>query len=271
MRGWLRKRGAPVEEWFKDWFDKDYAAIYAHRDRREAEAAVAMALRLAPQLASGPVLDLGCGGGRHLAVLRRSNPAAFGLDLSRDLLALAPPDLRPWLLRGDMRHLPVRPASLSGICMWFTPFGYFSDRENRELCLRLRDLLRPGGVLVLDYLNAPFVRAHLVAEDVTRHGAIEVSSRRSLEGDRLVKRMTLTHLSLDPQGRMLPGGETGRTREALESLRLYEPAEMRALAAACGLDLMLEVGDYQGAPFDQGGSARWIGFLSRPLSDKISR
>lgn len=259
MRGWLRKRGGPVEEWFKDWFDKDYAAIYAHRDDQEAEAAVAMALRLAPQLGSGPVLDLGCGGGRHLAVLRRSNPAAFGLDLSRDLLALAPPGLRPWLLRGDMRHLPVRPASLSGICMWFTPFGYFSDRENRELCRRLRDLLRPGGVLVLDYLNAPFVRAHLVAEDVARHGDIEVSSRRSLEGDRLVKRMTLTHLG------------TGRTRDALESLRLYEPADLRALAAECGLELVREAGDYQGAPFDPGRSARWIGFLGRPHSDKISR
>jgi len=248
-----------VEEWFRDWFDKDYAAIYAHRDAAEAEAAVAMALALAPQLGSGPVLDLGCGGGRHLAALRRANPLAFGLDLSRDLLALAPAELRPWLVRGDMRRLPLRPGLLSGICMWFTPFGYFSDAENRDLCRQLRGLLRPGGVLVLDYLNAPQVRAHLVPEDVTLHGTIQVRSRRTLEGDRLVKRMTLTHL------------DTGRTREALESLRLYEPAEMRALGAECGLDLMLEAGDYQGASFEQAHSARWIGFLRRPLSDKISQ
>ena len=169
-----------VGEWFKDWFDKDYAAIYGHRDGLEAEAAVAMALARAPQLAAGPVLDLGCGGGRHLEVLRRSNPLAFGLDLSRDLLAMAPTDLRPWLLRGDMRRLPVRPSSLAAICMWFTPFGYFSDAENRDLCRQLRGLLRPGGVLVLDYLNAPQVRAHLVPEDVTLHGTIQVRSRRTL-------------------------------------------------------------------------------------------
>jgi SAM-dependent methyltransferase len=246
-----------VNEWFKDWFDKDYAAIYEHRDGLEAEAAVAMALALAPGLGSGPVLDLGCGSGRHLAVLRRSNPLAFGLDLSRDLLALAPAELRPWLLRGDMRRLPLKPASLAGICLWFTPFGYFADAENRALCHRLRDLLRPGGALVLDYLNAPYVRAHLVAEDVSLHGSIQVSSRRTLEGDRLVKRMTLTHL------------ETGRTRQAMESLRLYEPADMRALVLDCGLELIREAGDYQGSPFLEARSARWIGFLTRPHSDKM--
>ena len=243
-----------MDEWFKDWFDKDYAAIYGHRDEREARAAVAMALALAPALGSGPVLDLGCGSGRHLSALRERNPLAFGLDLSSDLLALAPPELRPWLLRGDMRRLPLRPASLTGICMWFTPFGYFSDAENRALCRRLRELLRPGGVLLLDYLNAPYVRARLVPWDVAMHGAIEVASRRTLEGDRLVKRMTLTHL------------ETGRTREALESVRLYEPAELRALAAESGLDLLREAGDYQGAPFAEADSARWIGFLGRPDS-----
>ena len=246
-------------EWFKDWFDKDYAAIYGHRDEREAEGAVAMALALAPQLGTGPVLDLGCGAGRHLAVLRRSNPGAFGLDLSPDLLALAPRDLRPWLLRGDMLRLQLRPGTLAGICMWFTPFGYFSDQENRALCLRLRDLLRPGGVLLLDYLNAPFVRAHLVPEDDTRHGGIQVRSRRTLEGDRLVKRMTLTHL------------ETGQTRDAMESLRLYEPAELRAMAGASGLELLREAGDYQGAPFVESHSGRWIGFLTRPHSVKMNQ
>jgi SAM-dependent methyltransferase len=244
--------GADVDEWFKDWFDKDYAAIYQHRDAQEAETAVAMALTLAPDLLRGPVLDLGCGSGRHLAVLRRSNPAAFGLDLSRDLLALAPGELRPWLLRGDMRRLPVRPGSLAGICMWFTPFGYFSDAENRALCVQLRGLLRPGGVLVLDYLNAPFVAAHLVPEDVTVQGGIRVRSRRALEGDRLVKRMTLEHL------------DTGRKREALESLRLYQPGELRALAAECGFELQAQAGDYHGRPFEPQGSARWIGFLRRP-------
>jgi SAM-dependent methyltransferase len=247
-----------VGEWFRDWFDKDYAAVYGHRDAREAETAVAMALAAAPALASGPVLDLGCGAGRHLAALRRANPLAFGLDLSADLLALAPAELRPWLLRGDMRRLPVRDGALAGVCLWFTPFGYFPDGDNRALLVRLRSLLRPGGIVLLDYLNAEQVRRTLVPEDTATRGNLQVHSLRALEADRLVKRMTLTDLT------------TGRIRRATESVRLYDPAELRAMAGDCGLELEREAGDYQGATFDSSQSPRWIGFLRKPQSDTMN-
>ena len=241
--------GVVVAEWFRDWFDQDYAEIYVGRGSAEAETAVAMALDKAPSLASGPVLDLACGSGRHLAALRRTNGLAFGLDLSRDLLALAPPELGPWLLRGDMRALPFRDRSLAGICLWFTPFGYFSDEENRALLLRLRRLLRPGGVLVLDYLNAAYVRANLVAEDEALHPGVKVLSRRTVEGHRLIKRMVLTRLA------------TGATRKVTESVRLYEPAELVAMARACGLEVLQAAGNYQGHAFNERFSERWIGFL----------
>jgi SAM-dependent methyltransferase len=240
-----------VQEWFKDWFDQDYASIYAARGPEEAETAVTMALAVAPALGEGPVLDLACGTGRHLAVLRRTNPQAFGLDLSRDLLALAPESLRPWLVRGDMRSLPLRDGTLAGICLWFTPFGYFSDEQNRALLHRLRALLRPGGVLVMDYLNADHVREHLVAEDEAVHHGLRVVSRRTLEGHRLVKRMHLTHL------------ETGATRRVTESVRLYAPQELTAMAGECGLEVIHVAGNYIGESFDRRRSVRWIGFLRK--------
>ena len=239
-----------MPDWFEEWFDEDYALLYAHRDAEEARVAVSQALRAAPELAEGPVLDLGCGSGRHLNFLRQTNPAAFGIDLSRPLLRLAPEALRPWLLRADMRSLPVSQGTLSGVCLWFTPFGYFSDDQNRDLMMTLGRMLRMGGVLLLDYLNAGLVGRTLVPEDTVVRLGMRVRSRRSIEGNRLIKRMTLTHL------------DTDEVREVRESVRLYEPAELQELAAPAGLRLRRVLGTYLGEAFSE-DSPRWIGFFEK--------
>jgi SAM-dependent methyltransferase len=239
-----------LAEWFSEWFDEDYALLYAHRDAEEARLAVGRALRVAPELAEGPVLDLGCGAGRHLEILRRANPLAFGLDLSPSLLRMAPGPLHPWLLRGDMRHLPVKAGTLTGVCLWFTPFGYFSDEENRALMLDLGHCLRQGGVLVMDYLNADLVKRSLVSEDSVVRGGVCAQSRRALEGDRLVKRMVLTRL------------DTGETRQVMESVRLYPPDELQEMAVRAGLRLRRVMGTYSGEAFTE-DSPRWIGIFEK--------
>ena len=239
-----------MADWFEEWFDADYALLYAHRDAEEARMAVGRVLRLAPELAQGPVLDLACGAGRHLEILRRANPLAFGMDLSPTLLGMAAGSLRQWLLRGDMRRLPVKEGSLSGICLWFTPFGYFEDQENRSLLRHLAGLLRPGGVFLLDYLNADLVERTLVPEDTTERKGTRIQSRRSIEGNRLMKRLTLTRLA------------TGEVREALESVQLYHPAELQELASAAGLRVRTVLGNYTGVPFTS-DSPRWIGVFER--------
>ena len=238
-----------MADWFEQWFDEDYAALYAHRDAREAELAVATALREAPELGGGPVLDLACGAGRHLMELRKANGAAFGLDLSPALLRLAPPELRPWLLRGDMRRLPVK-AGLAGIMLWFTPFGYFSDAENEALLGSLAGLLRPGGVLLVDYLHAAELRRGLVAEDTLERNGIRVTSRRRIEGGRVVKDMELLRL------------DTGERRGARESVHLYEPGEFEAMAARAGLRLRKALGHYDGSAFGE-ASPRWIALFEK--------
>jgi len=239
-----------LAEWFESWFDEDYALLYSHRDEEEARVAMERALRVAPELATGPVLDLACGVGRHLEILRRANPLAFGMDLSRTLLGMAPSGLRPWLLRADMRRLPLKAGTLHGICLWFTPFGYFSDDENRELMLQLGGLLKHQGVLVMDYLNADLVARTLVPEDTVEWGEVRAQSRRAIEGDRLVKRMVLTHL------------DSGEQRDVLESVRLYPPRELQEMAVRAGLRLRRVMGTYSGEGFSV-DSPRWIGIFEK--------
>jgi len=239
-----------LTEWFETWFDEDYARLYAHRDAEEARVALGRAMRVAPELTQGPVLDLACGAGRHLEILRRANPLAFGMDLSRPLLQMAPGGLRPWLLRGDMRRIPVKDGTLHGICLWFTPFGYFSDDQNRALMLRLGALLQSQGVLVMDYLNADLVARTLVPEETVERGIIRAQSRRSLEGDRLVKRMVLTRT------------DTGEVRDVLESVRLYHPTDLQEMAVRAGLRLRRVMGTYAGEAFTD-DSPRWIGVFEK--------
>jgi SAM-dependent methyltransferase len=243
-------KDADLAEWFEGWFDEDYAMLYAHRDAEEARIAVGRALRVAPELAEGPVLDLACGAGRHLEILRRANPLAFGIDLSKPLLRMAPTPLRPWLLRGDMRHLPLRPDSLRGICLWFTPFGYFSDDENRALMMRLGALLQNSGVLVMDYLNADLVARTLIPEDTMERGGIHARISRFLEGPRLVKHMKLTRL------------DTSEVREVTESVRLYDPTDLQEMAVRAGLRLRRVMGTYAGEAFTE-DSPRWIGVFEK--------
>lgn len=239
-----------MADWFNDWFDEDYLALYANRDDAEARVAVATALRVAPELAAGPVLDLACGAGRHLEALRATNAEAFGLDLSESLLRAAPPEVTGHLLRGDMRRLPLKPARLSGICLWFTPFGYFSDKVNHALLHDLADLLRPGGVLLMDYLNAAHLRENLVAEDFMERAGMRVHSRRAIEGNRIVKRIAIERV------------DSGARREVVESVRVYEPEELIALTQEAGFSLRIALGDYAGKPFSV-GSPRWLALFEK--------
>jgi SAM-dependent methyltransferase len=240
-----------MQEWFQQWFDQDYAELYAHRDGAEAVQGVRTALAQAPELGKGLVLDLACGNGRHLEALREHNPLAFGLDLSLSLLTLAGPALKPWLLQGDMRRLPVKPRSLSGICLWFTPFGYFDDGENLRLFRDLAECLADRGILWMDYMNAPAVREALpTGQETMERGGLQVAIRRSIEADRVVKRIRIRRPA------------TGEVREVVESVRLYDPADLERIAGDSGLRLRKVLGDYGGGGYGP-DSERWIGIFEK--------
>jgi len=148
-----------------------------------------------------------------------------------------------------MRKLPVK-TGLAGITLWFTPFGYFSDSENEALLRSLSGLLRPGGVLLIDYLNAAALRRSLVPEDTLERNGLRVKSRRRIEEGRVIKEMDLIRL------------DTGETRQARESVHIYEPGELGAMAARAGLRLRKAMGRYDGSAFDE-KSPRWIAVFEK--------
>lgn len=223
-----------MTEWFEEWFNEEYLQLYPHRDDAEADRLVQLIVERAAPPSGGRVLDVACGAGRHARAFRQRGFATMGLDLSRALLARARLVAGVPLVRGDMRALPIRPASIDLTVNLFTSFGYFEDDADHERALHeMVATVKPGGWFVLDYLNATFVRRKLVPEEVTELAGTPVRISRWLERDGryVMKRMAI------PDG-----------RHYTERVRLLEPGQLEAMIAAAGAHVRLGFGGYGGEP-----------------------
>jgi SAM-dependent methyltransferase len=114
-------------------------------------------------LAAGPVLDLGCGPGRHLAALQARGLAALGVDLSPVAVRLA-----------RRRGAAAIPGDVFGTVphagRWRTALLLDGNvgigGEPEALLRRTRELLAPGGsaLVELDPPGAPTTRTRIRIE-----------------------------------------------------------------------------------------------------------
>ena len=217
------KRDVHDERWYETAFGRDYLTLYAHRSSAEARAQV---VRILEWGFHGQLLDLGCGAGRHLAALEARGVFGVGVDLSRELLAAAPREVRPRLVRADLRRLPFRDASFDGALSLFSSFGYFDDAGDRRALHEAARVLRPAGQLLLDLADPGAVRAGLVPRSERQAGDLALVEERHLaDGGRLVvKQVTAIERS-------------GARRSWQERMRLYEPHELLSMAALCGFSV----------------------------------
>jgi len=237
--------------WYEKAFDAPYLDVYAHRNATEAERATQGLL--VPLLVPGQVvLDLACGAGRWLVPLARAGVHAIGVDLSWDLLDQAAHvrrtrDVAFTLLRGDMRHVPLRASSCDLVLSLFTSFGYFATRDDDEMVLReVGRVLRPGGRFLLDVFNASRVRRQLVPQTRRRAGGYDVQEDRRIDASRqvVVKEITLRR-----------GDETHRYHE---EVRLWDAPVLHAALERAGFRIEPTWGDYDASPFAEGSSPRCI-------------
>src|SRR3954466_3329863 len=140
--------------WYQEWFGEEYLELYAYRDENEAKEQVAFFRRHVGTV-HGPVLDLACGTGRHVAELKCAGYIAVGCDLSYTLLrtGMAEYGAMP-VARADMRSLPFRSDSVGGLVNFFTSFGYFAtEQENIGVVREMARVLERGATFLFDYLN----------------------------------------------------------------------------------------------------------------------
>jgi SAM-dependent methyltransferase len=231
-----------TESWYRESFGAEYLTLYAHRDAAEARANVRAVVELAELSLDDRILDLACGAGRHLSALRAEGfLRVVGLDLSPVLLSEAAcvsqgtmPQGVP-LIRADMLHIPFAQA-FDAVLSLFTSFGYFPrDDKDARVLAEISQVLRPGGVLVLDVMNRPRVVSHLVPCDSDQRGELRITNCRCLSEDskRVIKDTEVRY----------PDGSIRRFRE---SVRLYTRDELIALLHRAGFAKVRAFGTLDG-------------------------
>ncbi|MDX2191893.1 MAG: class I SAM-dependent methyltransferase [Gemmatimonadales bacterium] len=224
-------------DWFREWFDDEYLALYPHRDDAEAERLVALLRRAIPWPDGARVLDVGCGAGRHGRAFEAAGARYTGVDLSWPLLRRAREAVRGGLVRADMRHLPVASASMELTACLFTSFGYFADdATHAAVFAQMAATVRRDGHFVLDYLNEAQVRESMADTSMEWGRARAAQGMRRLSADRKYVEKTIALAN-------------GRVVE--ERVRLFTLLDLERMFRDARLAVTAVYGDYDGGPLDR--------------------
>ncbi|GAB3299155.1 SAM-dependent methyltransferase [Hymenobacter tenuis] len=240
-------------EWFSTWFDSPYYhQLYRDRNYTEARAFLAKLLAHLHPKPTTRLLDLACGKGRHALYFSEQGYDVTGVDLSPQSIAHAQQFAHEHLRFHvhDMRE-PLPYAPFDFIFNLFTSFGYFEQETENVVALRnAAAALRPGGKMVIDFLNTARTIQHLVAHETKVVDGTEFRLHRHFQNDFIVKEISF----LDAAGQEQHYEERVR---ALSRERFEEYFHM------AGLRLAEVLGDYHLGPYDEATSPRMIFVLKK--------
>ncbi|MCX2740638.1 SAM-dependent methyltransferase [Pontibacter anaerobius] len=238
--------------WFSTWFDSPYYHIlYHNRDQQEAQQFMDRLLAHLHPKPTDKILDLACGMGRYSVYLSQKGYDVTGIDLSERSIKYAWQfeHERLHFARHDMREV-FRPDYFDFILNLFTSFGYFdNDTENVVALCATAGSLKPGGKLVIDFMNTDKVINNLVAEEEKEVQGINFKITRGVENGFIVKSI-----------RFRDKGQDYSFEERVRALRQEDFLEYFGMTQ---LRLVETFGDYRLNPYDQATSDRMIFVLKK--------
>jgi SAM-dependent methyltransferase len=157
------------------WFAPDQSAasrleeMYRRVVLRDHVRFVSQALERSS--ARGPLLDVGCGGGLFLGLMRERGYRVMGLDFSREAAGVAWKRQAAPAVVADFEHVPLRAGTFAAITMFHVVEHLYDPRAYFAVA---REMLAKDGRMIVQVPNAASGQARLLGRrwngyDVPRH------------------------------------------------------------------------------------------------------
>ncbi|HMG94403.1 MAG TPA: class I SAM-dependent methyltransferase [Chryseolinea sp.] len=243
-----RDMNTSASSWFKIWFDTSfYHQLYGHRNELEAKNFVDNLLSVLQPSSSAKMLDLGCGAGRHAKHLASKGFRVTGIDLAGSSVQQAKQFERGNLqfYQHDMR-VPFGRNYFDYVFNFFTSFGYFdTDEEHSKVICNISQSLKPGGVVMMDYLNVVQASGNVVSEQQKNIDGVEYHISRWMDEKHFFKKITIDLQSGEPY-------------EYTEKVARLKKSDFERMFEVNDLALQGIYGDYDLGDFDINHSPRLI-------------
>ena len=189
-----------------------------------------------PEVPAGPLLDLGCGHGRHLRLMpQRARRPVVGLDFDALSLGEAGPGLR---VRGDFFQLPFRARAFAGCYCWYNGAFTFEDAQQVPLFREIARCLMPGALLILQ--TAPVERIRSLG-DSRWDGDLP-------DGSHLVETCRFDPVKERDEGHRTLTTPDGRSMAASYFIRYYSRTALSDLLETAGFHASFWHAGVQGQP-----------------------
>lgn len=236
-----------TSEWFKEWFNSSYYHLL-YNQRNDAEAALFIQ-NLAKKLGfkkNKSALDIACGSGRHALQISELGLHVDAFDLSKNSIETAKKMEQKNLhfYVHDMRKV-FKANAYDYVFNLFTSFGYLSNiADEKTAFAAICTNVKPGGLLILDFLNSSFIEQNLVTESVEKRGEIVFDIKRFIENETVIKQINFE--------------DNNTTFNIEERVRLIADTDFKILLETNGMKLLDEFGDYQLNAYSKNQSNRYI-------------
>lgn len=239
--------GKQQKEWFDEWFDSPYYhLLYQHRDQEEAKEFIDHLAEYFQFQKNEKAMDLACGKGRHSIYLADKGLNVTGLDLSEKNITYALRHAHEHLHFAvhDMRKL-YKAEEFDYIFNLFTSFGYFDTyKENEQTICAASEALKPGGYLLIDFLNPQVVIDQLIPAENKTVDHVDFRISRFLEKGYIVKNIQFE--------------DDGETYFYQERVKAITKEEFLSYFEAAGLQVKELFGNYNLEDYDLHNSPRMI-------------